>query len=91
VNDGTTIVAYRYLFQVTFGDTFNAMQAIEFLYQLSSYSWSCSSWSFFGITLLRFSITFSDVVIKIAITCTVSYLAYFTTGDGAKVFACQCS
>ncbi|CAA6664256.1 unnamed protein product [Spirodela intermedia] len=83
MNDGTAIVVYQLLYRMALGQSFSVGEIIKFLSQVSL---EIAVGLTFGIvSVLWLGFIFNDTVIEIALTLSVSYIAYFTAQNGAEV------
>ncbi|GMP92735.1 hypothetical protein CsSME_00042832 [Camellia sinensis var. sinensis] len=84
MNDGTAIVVYQLFYRMVLGQSFNVGSVLKFLTQVSLGAVGIGL--AFGIaSVLWLGFIFNDTVIEIALTLTVSYIAYFTAQEGADV------
>ncbi|XP_052204612.1 sodium/hydrogen exchanger 7 isoform X4 [Diospyros lotus] len=84
MNDGTAIVVYQLFFRMVLGQTFSWGAVLEFLTKVSL--GAVGMGLAFGIaSVLWLGFIFNDIVIEIALTLTVSYIAFFTAQEGADV------
>ncbi|PSR91013.1 Sodium/hydrogen exchanger 7 like [Actinidia chinensis var. chinensis] len=84
MNDGTAIVVYQLFYRMVLGQSFNFGAVLKFLTEVSLGAVGIGL--AFGIaSVLWLGFIFNDTVIEIALTLTVSYVAYFTAQEGADV------
>ncbi|KAE9450810.1 hypothetical protein C3L33_17290, partial [Rhododendron williamsianum] len=77
MNDGTAIVVYQLFYRIVFGESFSFGAIVEFLMKVSLGAVGIGL--AFGIaSVLWLGFIFNDTVIEIALTLTVSYIAFFT-------------
>ncbi|XP_058184288.1 sodium/hydrogen exchanger 7 isoform X4 [Rhododendron vialii] len=84
MNDGTAIVVYQLFYRIVFGERFSFGAIVEFLMKVSLGAVGIGL--AFGIaSVLWLGFIFNDTVIEIALTLTVSYIAFFTAQEAADV------
>ncbi|XP_015957926.1 sodium/hydrogen exchanger 8 [Arachis duranensis] len=84
MNDGTAIVVYTLFYRMVLGSTYNWVDVIKFLVQVSFGAVGIGV--AFGIaSVLWLGFIFNDTVIEISLTLAVSYIAYFTAQEGADL------
>ncbi|CAA7400804.1 unnamed protein product [Spirodela intermedia] len=84
MNDGTAIVVYQLLYRMALGQSFSVGEIIKFLSQVSLGAIAVGL-AFGIVSVLWLGFIFNDTVIEIALTLSVSYIAYFTAQNGAEV------
>ncbi|KAL8249031.1 hypothetical protein R6Q59_005899 [Mikania micrantha] len=84
MNDGTAIVVYTLFFRMVNGSTFSWGTIIMFLSQVSLGAVGMGI-AFGLVSYLWLGFIFNDTVIEITLTLAVSYLAYFTSQEGADI------
>ncbi|GKC88742.1 sodium/hydrogen exchanger 8-like protein isoform X1 [Tanacetum coccineum] len=84
MNDGTAIVVYTLFFRMVTGSTFGWGAVIKFLATVSLGAVGMGI-AFGLVSYLWLGFIFNDTVIEITLTLAVSYLAYFTSQEGADI------
>ncbi|KAI8536746.1 hypothetical protein RHMOL_Rhmol10G0281000 [Rhododendron molle] len=76
MNDGMAIVVYQLYYRIVFGESFSFGAIVEFLMKVSLGAHIGLAFEIASVLWLGF--IFNDTVIEIALTLTVSYIAFFT-------------
>ncbi|KAJ9546903.1 hypothetical protein OSB04_019446 [Centaurea solstitialis] len=84
MNDGTAIVVYTLFFRMVTGSSFSWETIIKFLATVSLGAVGMGI-AFGLVSYLWLGYIFNDTVIEITLTVAVSYLAYFTSQEGADI------
>nr|XP_043623199.1 sodium/hydrogen exchanger 8-like [Erigeron canadensis]XP_043623200.1 sodium/hydrogen exchanger 8-like [Erigeron canadensis]XP_043623201.1 sodium/hydrogen exchanger 8-like [Erigeron canadensis] len=84
MNDGTAIVVYTLFFRMVTGSSYTFGSIIKFLATVSVGAVGMGI-AFGLVSYLWLGFIFNDTVIEITLTLAVSYLAFFTSQEGADI------
>ncbi|ONI31919.1 hypothetical protein PRUPE_1G339200 [Prunus persica] len=84
MNDGTAIVVYQLFYRMVLGKSYDWVEIIKFLSQVSLGAVGIGL-AYGIVSVLWLGFIFNDTVIEITLTLAVSYVAYFTAQEGVEV------